>query len=336
MTSQQRVLTALTGGVPDHVPWCELLVDPTIGQRMKGGEESDWTQQRLADLIGLDGFNCWGFTAPYFAQQEIGADGRIWVTHGLLKSRHDLRDMKFPDVHDNSRYDQANQWLSCRHGRAIGAASTFTVDCVINSMGYEDFAVALHDDLAFVKEVTRRFADWHIESFQRLCTMDFDYLWCFDDIAFNHGPLIAPEMFRNEFLPIMKEVAAAITKPWIFHSDGNLFSILDDLLTLGMSGLHPIDPTGMDIRTTKALYGDRVCLVGNIDVALLTTGTPEEVYSSACQTIRDIMPGGRYIVSSSNTLPSYASAENVQALAQAVKDCGSYSNQPGTAVYQGK
>ena len=47
-------------------------------------------------------------------------------------------------------------------------------------------------------------------------------------------------------------VADAIKKPWIFHSDGNLFPILDGLLKLGMNAIHPMQPSAMDINKMKA------------------------------------------------------------------------------------
>ena len=43
--------------------------------------------------------------------------------------------------------------------------------------------------------------------------------------------------------------------PWVFHSDGNLMPIMDDLLTLGMNGLHPIQPGVMDLAVLKEKYG---------------------------------------------------------------------------------
>jgi uroporphyrinogen decarboxylase len=74
------------------------------------------------------------------------------------------------------------------------------------------------------------------------------------------------EQYQEFFLLYQKIVANAIKKPWVFHSNGNLSLILDDLLTLGMNGIHPIQPAAMDIKRVKSLYGNRVCILGNIDL----------------------------------------------------------------------
>ena len=125
-------------------------------------------------------------------------------------------------------------------------------------------------------------------------------------------------------MPHYRRVADQITKPWIFHSDGNLMPILDDLLTLGMEGLHPIEPGAMDLGVLKQRYGGDLCLVGHIDVDTLSRGTPEAVDALVQSAIRVAGPGGGYIAGSSNSVPYYARPENVRAMAQAIRSYGRY------------
>ena len=48
------------------------------------------------------------------------------------------------------------------------------------------------------------------------------------------------------------------------------------------------------------LYGDRVCLIGNVNCGLMDTGTDEEVVASVRYALGHGMPGGGYIFSTSN------------------------------------
>jgi uroporphyrinogen decarboxylase len=80
----------------------------------------------------------------------------------------------------------------------------------------------------------------------------------------------------------------------------------------------------MDIRRIKKKYGHRVCLLGNVDLNLLGAGTPEEVDEEVRGLIRDVAPGGGYIVTSGNSLAGYLKPENVLALSAAVKKYGRY------------
>jgi uroporphyrinogen decarboxylase len=101
--------------------------------------------------------------------------------------------------------------------------------------------------------------------------------------------------------------------------------LLDDLLTLGFDALHPLEPGPMDIEAVKRDYGDRLCLVGNIDLHYtLTLGTPEEVDAEVKQRIETIGMGGGYMISSANSITSYCKIENVRAMIEAIRKYGAY------------
>jgi uroporphyrinogen decarboxylase len=63
---------------------------------------------------------------------------------------------------------------------------------------------------------------------------------------------------------------------------------------------------------------------GNVDVDLLANGTPVEIEAAVRALIRDIAPGGGYILSSGNSIPSYAKVENVVAMGNALEKYGRY------------
>jgi uroporphyrinogen decarboxylase len=91
-----------------------------------------------------------------------------------------------------------------------------------------------------------------------------------------------------------------------------------------MNGLHPLEPGPMDLAAVKSLYGDRLCLVGNVSVDTLSAGTPAQVRQLVRQCIADGGPGGGYMISSSNSIPAYARPENVRAMAEAIRELGAY------------
>ena len=119
-------------------------------------------------------------------------------------------------------------------------------------------------------------------------------------------------------------MAAKISIPWVVHTDGNILPFLDDLLTLGIAGLHPIEKGAMDIGVIKRSYGNQVCLLGNVDLNILGMGTAQDVDAEVRELIREVAPGGGYIVTSGNSLAAYLRPENVFALADAVQRYGDY------------
>jgi uroporphyrinogen decarboxylase len=96
-------------------------------------------------------------------------------------------------------------------------------------------------------------------------------------------------------------------------------------MKLGMTGLHPIQPAAMDINKVKAMYGDKVCIIGNIDLDYtLTLGTPEEVEREVKDRIEKIGKGGGYIISSANSITDYCKPENVWAMAKTIEKYRQY------------
>jgi uroporphyrinogen decarboxylase len=70
--------------------------------------------------------------------------------------------------------------------------------------------------------------------------------------------------------------------------------------------------------------GDRICLLGNVDLNILGRGTPEETDREVCELIRDLAPGSGYIVTSGNSLAEYLKPECVLAMSEAVRKYGRY------------
>jgi uroporphyrinogen decarboxylase len=138
------------------------------------------------------------------------------------------------------------------------------------------------------------------------------------------GPFFSPKFFRQLMVPRIRKIAEKITLPWVHHSDGNILPLLDDLIALGIKGIHPVEKAAMDINHVKERYGNKLCLLGNIDVNTLSSGTPEEVGEEVRKRIKEDAPGGGYIVSSGNSIAAYCKPENVLAMAAAIQKYGKY------------
>ncbi len=89
----------------------------------------------------------------------------------------------------------------------------------------------------------------------------------------------------------------------IKHTDGNIMPILDQLVQCHPHALHSLDPQGgVDIAQVKALCGNKVCLIGNVNCGLMDTGSGAEAAESARYALKHGMPGGGYIFSTSNCI----------------------------------
>jgi uroporphyrinogen-III decarboxylase len=232
--------------------------------------------------------------------------------------------LQLPDPYDDALYAEARSFARQKSGYAACLVTRIGIFPTMLSIGLEDFCVALYEDRSFVEEILDRYCDWTAVVAERVCQMGFDVFISTDDMAFKSAPYFSPAVFRELVLPRYERVRETITLPWVIHSDGNLLPFLDDLVGLGIAGLHPIEEGAMDIRAVKRAYGARICVLGNVDLNLLGMGTPEDVDRTVRGLIRDVGPGGGYIVTSGNSLAGYLVPQNVLALSQAVQRYGRY------------
>ena len=82
-----------------------------------------------------------------------------------------------------------------------------------------------------------------------------------DDYASNNAPLFSPDMFRRFVRPYLKRIVDAVHEEGVLvvkHTDGNIWPIIDDIVSTGIDGLHPLEPVaGMDLAEVKAAYRNR-------------------------------------------------------------------------------
>jgi uroporphyrinogen decarboxylase len=149
-----------------------------------------------------------------------------------------------------------------------------------------------------------------------------------DDFAWKEGLFVPPALFKELWLPYARRViepAQAAGKAAIFHSDGRVDDALDWLIDLGILGFNPMDPYGIDYRDYKRRFGDRITLMGNIDVEFpLVHGTPAEVDGDVREHMEVLKPGGRYIAGSSHSITNFVPHANYITMLNAIHRYGVY------------
>jgi uroporphyrinogen decarboxylase len=336
MHSRERVLTALRCEVPDRVPYCEFGIDRALAQRLMGWgtpqsqaadlEANPYTVEEakaIAARLHLDNLY-YVLRAPVYAKKVAGQDGRLFYGEAMIKSEADLGLIQLPDPTDDALYAEAEAFARAKGDYAACLVTRIGIFPTLLSMGIEGFSIALYENRAFIEAVLDRYCDWTAAVAERVCQLGFDVFVSTDDMAFKTAPYFSPQVFHELVLPRYQRVARAITLPWVVHSDGNILPFLEDLVSLRIAGLHPNEKGAMDIRAVKRAYGDRLCVLGNVDLNLLGLGTPEEVEEEVRALIRDVGPGGGYILTSGNSLAGYLKPENVLALSEAVQQYGRY------------
>lgn len=135
-------------------------------------------------------------------------------------------------------------------------------------------------------------------------------------LAYAAARFLAPSLRK------MVELAHRLNVPVIKHTDGNIWKIFDLIIETGIDGIHPIDPmAGMDLGEAKAKYGNKICLMGNVNCgSTLSWGTIEEVRQEVKECIRKAGHRGGYICASSNSIHCGVRPENYIAMIKAIRE----------------
>jgi uroporphyrinogen decarboxylase len=153
-----------------------------------------------------------------------------------------------------------------------------------------------------------------------------------DDLGTQQSLLMSPAMYRTMLKPIHAELIASIRRRTsakvFFHTDGDVFPLIDDLVEIGVDILNPIQTSAgkmADLATLKRRYGDALVFCGGIDTQrVLPHGTPDEVAAEVRRVIGELGPGGGYLLASVHTIMNDVPAENILAMVDAAETCGRY------------
>lgn len=169
-----------------------------------------------------------------------------------------------------------------------------------------EFYSRFYEEPQKAHEEAKKKMEQSIELARRQVDQGVDFICINSDYGFNAGPFISPAMFAEYVTPYLAEIVHKMhefgTKV-ILHSDGDLRSILDQLISTGLDGYQSIDPQGnMDIAEVKKLYGDKLILMGNVQTSLLQEIDESLIRKSVEYCMVHGKTGGRYIFSTSNCI----------------------------------
>jgi uroporphyrinogen decarboxylase len=193
-------------------------------------------------------------------------------------------------------------------------------------MGIETLSLTMVDNPALIQAMADRAGTLAVNVVESLLQREWvGGLWFGDDLAYTQGLLVSPNFLRKYIFPYYHKIGDLCRrygKIFIFHSDGRLESIMEDLLACGISAIHPNEPLSVDIVELKRKLGDRLAFVGNVDVDLLARGTPELVAQATRILIEKVGPGGGFTLGSGNSIAPYTVMENYRAMLNTVRDHG--------------
>ena len=206
--------------------------------------------------------------------------------------------------------------------------------CAIPDGGsLEEFVVQLYEEPEKIHEASKSRLDEMSEWAMRYSGAGLlDGFALCSDYAFNVNPFFNPTQFDEFVVPYLKEIILRYHKMGFYvikHTDGNIAPILGQIVDCGPDALHSIDPQGgMALSKVKREYGNRVCLIGNVNCGLLQTGSEEECVRDIRRALHEGMNGYGYVFSTSNCIYTGMPLSRYERMVRIWREEGVYAAAP--------
>lgn len=314
-TPKQRFIRALEGSyTPGLVPHFELVFFLTmeafgrVHPTQRHYHQWDQMEAKERDLHRRDIADVYVQTARHY-----GHSGMMLHLPQPLNPLHE----EHVQVVEYFRELADQDYFLCRHG-----------DATLGMGNPEELSFRLADEPEKIKDECQRNVDVTLANAERYYRGVYDGFALCTDYCFNHGPFLSPGQFAEFVAPYLKQLIAGYREMGFYtikHTDGNIMPIVDQLVECNPHALHSLDPQGgVDIAEIKRRYGDRLCLIGNVNCGLLDTGTDEECIASARYALEHGMPGGGYVFATSNSIYTGMKLERYHLILDVWREHGRY------------
>ena len=365
MTAHERIQATLDGRLPDRVPIFDLiqnvpLVEAITGEKMTLANGLDLLCRAIGDRLDITR----GIAPPVDNKIIKQPDGFVykqeWWTTWLV-------ERPFSDVAGLAEYIPRNieelynrkpgdMWTFAGKGNVWGESSESPreqfmklqeklgdntvlfpnespvgLDTVHVRAGLELLSYAIADYPELVSDWLEALNWAEIQRVHEFADAELSPVaLVYADQADKNQTLFSPAFLRREFFPRLRKLVDA----WhshgvkvIFHSDGNLWRVLDDFQAAGIDGLNPLEPLShMYAGGVRSKYEDWI-LMGGIDSSqLLPFASEDDVRRMVRQTITEAGVHGRLWLGSSSEIHPAIPPANAFAMWDEILTCGYYTD----------
>ncbi len=334
------MLDVLNNRRPARLPIYEHLINPPFMEKI--------LNVRFADLINGNEADVDEFFTHYcrFYQQMTYDTVSFEVTitdllpeHGALmggrpgpiQNRDDFEHYPWKDL-PSLYWKAANPLFQAlaRHippgMKPLGGVGNGVFEISEDLVGFQYLAYLAADDPELFSQVFIKIGDLMIllwAEFLRRYGDLFAICRMGDDLGFKTSTLTSPRVIRQHVLPQYRRVIGLIKeagKPFVWHSCGNIFRIMEDVIALGIDAKHSNEDQIAPFEQWISKYGERIALLGGIDVDILCRNDPADIIKYVYEKGRQYRALARgYALGSGNSIPEFVPVEGYLAMIEAAQ-----------------
>jgi uroporphyrinogen decarboxylase len=186
-------------------------------------------------------------------------------------------------------------------------------------MGLEPFSYALADQPDLIEAICQRVGDLTVTAAAHAVSIEnVGMVFLGDDLGFASGTLVSPAVLRKHIFPQhrrLAQVVHAAGRLLLLHSCGNLRRVMDDVIEIGFDGKHSFEDKIMPVEEVHRRWGDRIAILGGVDLDLLGRGSPAEVRRRTREILDGCAAAGTgYCLGTGNSVANYIPCDNYLAM----------------------
>jgi uroporphyrinogen decarboxylase len=211
--------------------------------------------------------------------------------------------------------------------KAVGGVGNGVFELVEDLVGLEYLPLMSVDDPELYSNVFRNVGDLMCTVWSELLKRYADsFVVCRfgDDLGFKTSLLTDPPTIRQQIFPQYKRLIKIYHDaglPFLYHSCGCIFEVMDEIIDLGIDAKHSNEDSIAPFDRWIDDYGDRIGLIGGIDMSFLCSANEQEVYDRVLEDGRRFREKAKgYALGSGNSIPKYVPAANYLAMIRASQE----------------
>lgn len=211
--------------------------------------------------------------------------------------------------------------------KAVGGIGNGLFEVSEDLVGLEHLPFMQVDDPELYADIYRRIGDLMCALWKRLLAQHGDlFAVCRigDDLGFKSSLLTNPLTVHDHIVPQYRRVIELIHKagkPFLWHSCGCIFEIMDTMIDAGIDAKHSNEDGIAPFSRWIEDYGDRIGLLGGFDMDFLCQKSPSEIATAVADLGAHYREQARgYALGSGNSIPEYVPVENYLAMVRTARD----------------
>lgn len=286
--------------------------------------------------MGFDAISLWDYRrgkGGYKIDDDTYVDGwgRIknkknwYIWDGVFKKRSIIESWEYLTLPSNNEFEILSKFLIRIKDKILPVLSLPGLfEKTWQSMGFTFFSKKLKNDIKFIKHVIEFFLDYLKKLILKLLNSGATLFLVADDCGYKKRSFLPTSLWDQLFSSPYRKIVNFIHEQKakiIIHSDGYITDLVPIFIEIGFDAIQSLEPSaGVDVFQIFKQFSNKISYIGNIDMSILSYGTPTEVKAYIKKLITQSRKyNAPLIVSPTQQLDKSCKPENVKMMIDCTK-----------------